>query len=108
MNNNEIIMLIIAFVVGFMIRELMKIVCRSRLVEGAVGCDVQKCGPLTTDHGYLNIDQCNNLRNTDECSGCDVGWMNGGPNTPFKGCTLCDQYGMKTMEGESGHTLCDA
>ena len=34
MNNNEMIMLIVAFVVGFMIRGLMKIVCRSRLVEG--------------------------------------------------------------------------
>ena len=34
MNNNEMIMLIIAFVVGFMIRELMKMMCRSRLVEG--------------------------------------------------------------------------
>ena len=34
MNNNEMIMLIVAFVVGFMIRELMKMMCRSRLVEG--------------------------------------------------------------------------
>ena len=84
---------------------------QSRLVEGAVDCDIQKCGPLTTPKPHeqdLTIDQCNNLRNTDECSGCDVGWMNGGPNTPFEGCTLCDQYGMKTMKGEGGHTLCDA
>ena len=38
MNNNEMIMLIIAFVVGFMIRELMKMMC-SRLVEGMCLCD---------------------------------------------------------------------
>jgi hypothetical protein len=34
MNNNEMIMLIVAFIVGFMIRGLMKMMCQSRLVEG--------------------------------------------------------------------------
>ena len=51
MNNNEMIMLIIAFVVGFMIRELMKIMCRSRLVEGMCTCDDGHKEPLDDNGG---------------------------------------------------------
>jgi hypothetical protein len=35
MNNKEMILLVLAFVVGFMIRELMKMMCQSHLVEAA-------------------------------------------------------------------------
>ena len=59
MKNNELLMLILAFILGYMCCQMMKSICGDRLVEGLAGCEhATPVGVLYGSRTNVHSDTC--------------------------------------------------